>query len=323
MSHVVVLATGGTIASSRGDDGASVARRGADDLVAGFDLQDISVESRDVFRLGSYLLEHSHLRLLAEAVAEELGRPDVDGVVVTHGTDTMEETAYLLDLVHDSSKPVVLTGAQRPADAPDTDGPANLRDAIRVAGSPAVAGYGVLICFAGQVYAARGTRKVHTVASAPFRTLDGGSLGRVDGSGVRCTVRPLRAPVLAVPTSAFDTARVDVISVYPGADARLARAAVDAGAAGIVIAGSGVGNANHTIRDWTTEAVADGVVVGLSSRVLEGPVVPFYGNGGGADLVRAGAIPLRSLPLFQARILVALLCSTGSAVTGERMDPYL
>lgn len=323
MAHVVVLATGGTIASSSGSDGASVANRGAGDLLAGLERSDITVESKDIFQLGSYLLEHRHLRLIAEAAAVELDRPDVDGVVITHGTDTMEETAYLLDLVHSSAKPVVLTGAQLPADAPDTDGPANLRAAIGVAASCSARDKGVLISFAGLIFAARGTRKFSTIAASPFRSAEGGPIGQCYGSEVRLRAAPLRPAALALPTNAFDATRVDVIDLYPGADAVLPVASVDAGASAIILAGTGTGNANHEILNWVRQAIPAGVVIGLSTRVPEGPVVPIYGNGGGVDLVRAGAIALGTLPVFQGRILLALLLSAGASISAESLDPYL
>ncbi|MEV4455091.1 asparaginase domain-containing protein, partial [Microbispora sp. NPDC049633] len=164
--------------------------------------------SRSRAALGSYLLGHRELRLVAEAVAAEIARDDVTGVVVTHGTDTMEETAFLLDLVHRGDKPVVLTGAQRAADQPDSDGPRNLREAVAVAASPDARGCGALISFAGQIFAARGTRKHHTVAAQPFRTLDGGSVGRVDSTGAHITARPVRPAPLDPPGPRFD--------VHPG-----------------------------------------------------------------------------------------------------------
>ena len=323
MPQISVLATGGTIASRRDSRGASVASQGVQDLLAGVAGGATEVVSRDIFQLGSYLLDHTHLRHIAEEVALEVARDDVDGVVLTHGTDTMEETAYLLDLVHSSPKPVVLTGAQRPADAADTDGPSNLRDAIAVAAAAEARGTGVSIAFAGQVFAARATRKAHTVAPAPFRTMDGGPMGRVGADDVRFMFRPVRPPALPLPPASFDSTRVDVVSLHPGADASLARAAVDAGAKGVIIAGTGVGNGNHRILEWVEEAVGAGIAVGLSTRVPEGPVVPFYGNGGGADLVGAGALPLGSLPLFHARLLLALLLSHGNTPAPDMLTPYI
>ncbi|HET6501288.1 MAG TPA: asparaginase [Amycolatopsis sp.] len=322
MPHVVVLATGGTIASATGPSGAAVAQRTVAQLLGG-DYGGIEVTGRDLFNIGSYLLGHHELRVIAEAVAEELSRPDVTGVVVTHGTDTLEETAFLLDLVHEGEKPVVLTGAQLAADRPDTDGPRNLREAIVAAASPETRNCGVLISFAGRLFSPQRTRKAHTIAAEPFRAHDGGGIGRVGAEGVKLTARPLRPPRLQRPGPRFDTTRVDVVTCHPAADGTLARAAVQANAEGVVLAGTGVGNANRAILEWVGEAVREGTVVGLSTRVAEGPVIPLYGNGGGADLVAAGALCLGSLPLFHARLLLALLLSAGVSVTPETLAPYV
>src|SRR5699024_349484 len=139
---------------------------------------------------------------------------------------------FLLDLVHVSSKPVVLTGAQRAADQLDTDGPRNLADAVTVAASERVRDCGALVVFAGLVYSPQRTRKHHTVAAAPYRAGDSGPLGRVEAGGVRMTTVPNRPAPLAIPGELFDTTRVDVIPVHPGDDATLAAAAVQAGATG-------------------------------------------------------------------------------------------
>jgi L-asparaginase len=323
MAHVVVLATGGTIASASNSSGAAVARRSVGEILGGDGYGSVEVAGRDLFTIGSYLLGHQELRVIAEAVAEELSRPHVTGVVVTHGTDTLEETAFLLDLVHDSDKPVVLTGAQRAADRPDTDGPQNLREAIAVAASQEARNVGALISFAGRLFSPQRTRKYHTVAAEPFKALDGGALGRVSARGVQFTARPVRPVRLERPGPRFDTTRVDVVTCHPGADAALAQAAVQANSEAVVLAGSGVGNANRAILQWVSEAVRAGTVVGLSTRVAEGPVVPTYGDGGGVDLVDAGALCLGSLPLFHARLLLALLLSAGVAVTQDTLAPYV
>ncbi len=313
-ARVLVLTTGGTISSRRAGAGL-VATDGAFDVLGEVQVPpDVEVEYVDLMRVGSYQMRLADLRALSDAVIEAFartGRQAVDGIVITHGTDTLEESAILLDLVHDDRRPVVLTGAQRPADAADTDGPRNLSHAIAVAAAPEARGLGVAICFAGEILRAKGTRKVQTSDLSAFDTLGSGAIGHVDDRRVRIHVRPVRSQPLALPTERFDHVRVDVVAMYPGADDRLLRAAVDAGARGIVIAGSGIGNANPTIAATVAELTAAGVVVALSTRVSDGPVIPLYGNGGGADLVRAGAVVAEFLPAFQARILLALLLSSG------------
>ncbi|AGF71455.1 asparaginase [Corynebacterium halotolerans] len=329
MAHVVVLATGGTIASTADASGGSVATRTIDSLLGGgrtgdaTDATDVTVEGRDVLHTNSFLLTHRDLRAIAEAVVEENARGDVDGIVVTHGTDTLEETAFLVDLLHHGDKPVVFTGAQRAADDPAPDGPGNLRQAIAAAASPDTRGLGVLVGFAGYLYPARGTRKAHTINSAAFRHTDGGAIGSTTGDRVNIWAAPRRGPRQPPVTIRFDTTRVDVVVSHPGADAALAEAAVDAGAVGVILAGTGTGNANRALLEWARRAVAQGVSVGLSTRVAEGPVTPVYGNGGGHDLVAAGVVPYGSLPLPQARILASYLLSTDRFPTDELVLPYI
>ncbi|HIZ36863.1 MAG TPA: asparaginase [Candidatus Ruania gallistercoris] len=323
MARVVVLATGGTIASAAAPGGGVVAQRSVSELIGSNGGGGIDVHGRDVVNQGSYLMRHRDIRTIAEAVAAEVGRADVDGVVVTHGTDTMEETGYLLDLLHGSPKPVVLTGAQRPADQPDTDGPRNLHDAIAVAAAPQARDRGVLLAFGGRIFATARTRKFYTVAPEPFVTIGGGPIGTVRGDEVVITADPVRPPTLAPLDERFDTTRVDVVVAYPDADAALAEAAVAAGARGVVLAALGSGNGNHALVDWVRRAVGEGVAVGLSTRVPEGPVVPIYSNGGAVDLLSAGAVNLRSLPLFHSRMLFAALLSSGTAVDEQTIAPYV
>ena len=320
--RIVLLGTGGTIASTGQGSGGAVARLTAKDLLGDMAPPDVRVETQDVLTLGSYLLEHRHLRQIAETVACVLARDDVDGVVVTHGTDTVEETAFLLSLVHRGDKPVVLTGAQRSADALDGDGPRNLRDALVVAASAQAQGVGVLLVFAGLVFSGLRLRKAHTVASQPFAVTDGGPLGTVDGGGVRIHARPVQpAPRLRLQPS-FDSTRVDVVVLHPGADDRLARAAVEAGASAVVLGGTGAGNANHAVLRWVETAVAAGSLVGLSSRVMAGPVLPLYGNGGAEDLLAAGALSMGALPLYHSRLLLAMLASSLERVDQGVVDQY-
>lgn len=312
MSRVVLLTTGGTISSRAGGAGV-VATDDAETIgrLAVRSGSDVQVEAHEVMRVGSYQMRLADLRAISDAVAEHLKRDDVDGVVITHGTDTLEETAALLDLVHDDPRPVVVTGAQRAADVPDTDGPRNLADAVDVAASPAARDQGVLVSFAGTILAARGTRKVHTVDLAAFAN-PGGALGEVIDGRVQLHHSPRRPKPLARPSAEFDDVRVDLVPAYPGSDDTLLRAAVGAGSTGIVIVGTGVGNGPALLPELVEQLTGDGVVVALSTRVSNGPVLPVYGNGGGADLVAAGSVPVSDLPASQARIALALLLSSGA-----------
>ena len=314
MSIVSVLATGGTIASRSGTGGA-VARDSGDDLVAGLDLPDgIEVRVQDVTRVGGFRMTLAHVHEVARAVVAHLRDGAVAGVVITHGTDTIEETAFFLDLVHDDPRPVVVTGAQRAADAPDSDGPRNLADAVVAAAEPATRGLGVLIGFGGQLFPARGTRKTHTLAADTFANPAGGPLGRVHGADVAVVTMPRRGPALDL--AAFDPSgvRVDVVPCYPDADATALRACVAAGARGIVLEATGAGNANPAICAAVAEVGAAGVVVVTSTRAAAGPVTPIYGDGGGVDLLAAGALPSGLLRPSQARMLLA-------ALLGMHRDP--
>lgn len=323
MARVVVLATGGTIASATAPGGGAVAQRTANELISTLGGSGVDVEGADVVNVGSYLMRHRDIRTVAEAVAAQVDRVDVDGVVVTHGTDTMEETGYLLDLLHGSPKPVVLTGSQRAADQPDTDGPRNLRDAIAVAAAPLARDRGVLLVFGGRIFAIARTRKFFTVAAEPFVTIGGGPIGAVGDGEVAITADPVRPPALDALDERFDRTRVDVVVAYPDVDAALAEAAVAAGACGVILAAFGSGNGNRAWVDWVHQAVGKGIAVGLSTRVPEGPVVPIYSNGGAVDLIAAGALNLKSLPLFHSRMLFSALLSSGKKVDAQTIAPYL
>ena len=308
MTTVKILGTGGTIASRAVDGHGAVASEPVENLLDGVD-PEVTVRSRDVMTTGSYRLTLRDIRLIAESVLDEAARPEHDGIVVTHGTDTMEETAFLVDLVLAERVPVVFTGAQRSADATDTDGPRNLADAVHTAADPRTRNWGAVICFDGEVRAATQTAKMHTLASAPFA--GGALLGRVHSGRLSPVADPVRRATLGRPTAEFDTTRVDIVPIYPGSDPELLDLLVERSTQGIVLAGTGSGNAGGGYVEAVQRARAAGVVVALSTRVPYGPVVPIYGNGGGVDLVAAGAIPTGALHPFQARMLMALLLSHG------------
>ncbi|MEO6943342.1 MAG: asparaginase [Lacisediminihabitans sp.] len=312
--RVLVLATGGTIASRRSDRGPSVATDTAGDLLARFhsvgnskSLNGVTLDAQDIMLVGSYLLEPEDMLEIARRVRQGLLSEDVVGVVVTHGTDTMEETAYLVDLVHDDARPVVFTGAQRPADAPDTDGPRNLADAVAVASHESARGLGALIVFDGQVFAAAGTRKTNTLASAAFSSTISGPVGYVRQGCFVLTSAPRRPVPLELESLSLAGVRVDIVPFYPGADATAFRAVEAAGATGIVVEAVGAGNVNPRFCAEVTRLTAAGMVVAFSTRVAAGPVAALYGAGGGSDLVDAGAVLIATLRPPQARILLIAL----------------
>jgi L-asparaginase len=308
-TSVVVVSTGGTIAM-RPDPatGKLVPAVSGDELVEMLAWPDaLPLELDDFARVPSFDV-HGELALaLARRVCEHAagGAP----TVVTHGTDTMEESAYLVDLLlPDRSAPVVFTGAQRGAEDRDADGPRNLRDAITVAAAADVSGRGALIVFAGEVHAAREGRKVHTSALRAFASPGYGPLGHVDAGAVRLRRQPERRAPLPVPDR---LAPVDLIRLHAGSDARFLRASVESGARAIVLEGTGRGNANDQVVAGVREAVAAGIAIAICSRCTEGRVEPVYGRGGGRDLAEAGALFAGDLAGPKARVLLQVALGAG------------
>ncbi|MBK4149254.1 asparaginase [Corynebacterium macginleyi] len=299
--HVVVLSTGGTIASTHDDKGAVVPTVKGSDLVdplySEFDKDKLELEVQDIANLDSSTMTLADTDKIITAVQEHLKRDDVDGVIVTHGTDSMEETAIALDTFHNSDKPVVLTGAMRPFDDDDPDGPENLAAAVETVTNPDYAGHGAFIAFGGKVIPARGAFKSDTEKADGFAT----------NSQEKFPERP--EPLKYAPLS---DVRVDIITAYPGAPADLIEQSLAKGAQAIVIAGMGSGNIGPDLANAAMEA-AKSVPVVLTSRVDHGPVEGIYGGaGGGATLADAGVIPSGNLRAPQARMLLAAAVATGT-----------
>jgi L-asparaginase len=310
VSTIVVVSTGGTIAMRPDPEtGKLVPAVSGEELVEMLSWPEAPpLELDDFVHVPSFDL-HGDLALsLAGRVRTHALRDGVAGVVVTHGTDTMEETSWLVDLLFDGDVPVVFTGAQRGADARDADGPRNLRDAITIASSPAAAGRGVLLAMAGDIHAARVVRKTHTTALRAFASPGYGPLGHVDEGTVVFCARPERRPALPVPGQ---LPVVDLLRLYAGSDGRFVRASVAAGAAAIVLEGTGRGNANDQVVEAVHEATAQGVVVAVCSRCVEGRVAPVYGRGGGRDLAEAGALFAGDLAGPKVRVLLQLALGAG------------
>ena len=324
MQRVHVLSTGGTIASRPGADGRVLA---ADDVSAllgsAGDVDGVEVTAEEVLRLGSYRLTLDDALLVARRV--RAAAEAADGVVVTHGTDTMEESAYLVDLLHGGPQPVVFTGAQRNAQTSDGDGPRNLRDAVRLAADPAAAGLGAVVAMAGRVLPARAVTKVHTVDLAAFDAPGAGRLGAIDPDAVRVGSWPRRGPVFDLDALPAQLPRVDVVPLHLGVDGTFVRAAREAGARGIVLEAFGAGNVTPAVLAETEQALADDVLVLVSSRCAAGPVSAIYGAGGGADLAAAGAVLAADLRAPKARLLLTLALGSTDDLGAARaaLAPHL
>lgn len=311
---VVLLTTGGTIASRQEAAGtAFVSSIGAEEMGAQARAlpPGVTLRAEAFCNINSFRMDLPMAFALGARIAALLAEPAVLGAVVTHGTDTMEESAFLAGLTVASDKPVVFTGAQRNADEPDADGPRNLSDAIRLAASPAARGIGTVILFDGEFHAARDVRKTHTARPGTFHSADHGKLGAVDEGAVRLYRRPAALPHFHVPAV---EPRVDLIKMAMGMDDRFMRWALADGARGFVLEGFGRGNCPPAFVETTRAAVAAGVPVLVTSRCGEGRVKPVYGNGGGVDLAAAGAIFAGDLTGQKARILLSVLLGAEDVV---------
>lgn len=309
LPQVVVIGTGGTIAGRRsaahGNEYAS-AVTAIDDIVAAVPgierLADVRAEQ--LFQVDSVNMSLPMMIQLARRVDELLQADEVAGIVVAHGTDTLEESAFLLNLVINSDKPVVLCGSMRPADAISADGPDNLYDAIAVAAHPRSVSRGVLVAFDDQVFAARDVRKANTTRTDAFQS-PYGALGEVVDSVPRFVRTVTRAHTTSSAFSIDDLGnlpRVETIHTHPEMSPLVLDALVDAGVAGLVHVGPGNGNISTPILAKLDELTRRGVIVVRASRVGSGVVTR---NGAGNDDAH-GFVAADDHTAPKARILLSL-----------------
>ncbi len=278
LPRVLVLATGGTIAGSAPSPSDVTGYRagviGVDALLSAVpEIESIAdVRGEQLCNIDSKDMTDEIWRQLAARVNEIVAGDDVDGVVITHGTDTMEETAFFLSLTVKTNKPVVLTGAMLPATARNADGPRNLLDAVRVAARPESADKGILVVMNGKIFAAKEVTKTHTTKIDAFTSPDFSPLGYVDENGVAFERTP-NLPRLHFPAET-PLPRVDILYGHEGDDGTLAEAALRAGAKGIVYAGMGNGNIPAKAEKILVKASEKGIVVIRASRSNSGPVLP-------------------------------------------------
>jgi len=292
MPRVHIIATGGTIAMAQNEPecGAVLALSGNDligKLVGQPDLGLPAITSEEYGPLPSSHFTLEHLWGLRERVVGSSREAGVDGIVVTHGTDTLEETAYLLDLTVPGDKPVVLTGAMRVASEAGYEGIANLIAAVRVAACPEARGLGALVVMNEEIHAARDVTKTHSQSLDTFKSLFWGPLGRVEATGITIARRTERR----VLGCAHLEPRVYLFKLAVGMDAELLRQAVKLGARGVVVESFGGGRVPPWWLEAIQEAIAQGVAVVIATRCPSGAVFDRYGFVGAYhDLARSGCL---------------------------------
>ena len=320
LARVVILATGGTIAGVQPKEGEAGYKSGSvsvESLVkAAPGLEKLaSIRGEQIASIGSQDMNDFVWMKLARRAAELLASPDVDGIVVTHGTDTLEETAFFLDLVLKSDKPVVLVGSMRPSTELSAEGPSNLYSGMAVAADPAARGRGVLVVANDTVHSARAVQKTHTTAVHTFVSVHRGPVAEAVKGTKTIYFAP---PAVTAPKGRFSIAgidalpRVDIVYAHENADGALVKAALAAGATGIVLAGVGDGNATKEMIDALAEAAKGGVVVVRATRVGSGIVRRNIE----VDDDKLGFVAAQELNPQKARVLLRLALTKTRDVQG-------
>ncbi len=316
--RVAVVFTGGTIASRIDVEfGGIVPQLSVSEILDAVPgLRDhVRIEAYEYGKYPGPHITPERMLEISRIVQSFLDQDDIEGVVVTHGTDTLEETAYFLDCTIQSEKPVVVVGAMRNSSEPDWDGPRNLRDAITVAASPLTRGLGVVVCLAGVINAASEVSKTDTEEVNTFRSFDFGPLGRISSQEVMIYRRAIHRQVFQVKEL---PAGVPLFKCYAGMDGRLIEAAAGMGAGAMVIEAMGVGNVPPPVFHSIKSLREQGLSIVLVSRCPVGRTEHIYAyEGAGKQLFDAGIIFADFLNGQKARI--KLMCALGSGMNDEQI----
>ncbi|MCH8613085.1 asparaginase [Arsenicicoccus dermatophilus] len=312
---VAIGALGGTIAMRPAAPGEPVAPGlTADDLVAAVPrLEEIArIRTHTICNVGSPSITFDHL-LAALEWADEQVRAGAAGVVLTHGTDTMEESVYFLDLLWRHEAPLVLTGAMRSAQEPGADGPANIVAAAIVAASPGARGLGALVVMDDEVHLGDRVTKTHATALAPFDSPYGAPVGRVEEGRLLLDYLPAETRPPALPTPERRDVRVALLEAFVDDDGRMLQLALEDGYDAVVVAGAGSGHVSQEAAD-VVERAARRIPVVVGTRSGGGRTTTrLYGYPGSeSDLIRRGAVMAGSLNPLKARLLLWVLLATGA-----------
>lgn len=323
--NIAVLAMGGTIAGEAADTASTAGYKagvvGVDKLIGAVPaLAHIArIQPEQIASIDSKDMTPALWLTLGTRVNALLAQDDIDGIVITHGTDTLEETAYLLHLTVKSEKPVVLTAAMRPSTALSADGPLNLLNAVTVAASRAAWKHGVLVALNNQIHSARDVTKTSTYAVDAFRSPDAGALGWVQDGVVEFQRGVVRKHTLNTPfvlNGAWP--QVEIIASYAGASRTLIDALIAGGVKGLVIAGTGNGSIHSTLQQALADAASKGIAIVRSSRVGAGHVM----RNGAAPDDALGSVSAGSLNPYKARVLLMLALQGGQKDLQAVFDTY-
>lgn len=311
---IAIFSTGGTIASVRGDQAAASPKLTAEQLVSSVPqlAQVADIEMVRFRQVASSDLTVADIIALAEAIGDAVDG-GVSGAVVTQGTNTLEETSFILDLLWDREEPVVLTGAMRNPDLAGADGPANLLASAAVAASPVARGFGALVVFNDEIHLPLFVRKTHTTSPATFRSPQAGPIGWIMENRVRLALRPVVRHHISLPRAPEDVPSVALIKVTLGDDGRLLSAIGMLGYRGLIVEATGGGHVPKAYVDPLT-ALAAIIPVVLASRSGAGEILrSTYGfPGSETDLLKRGLIHGGILDGPKARLLLTLLLVAGA-----------
>ncbi len=319
MGSVILITTGGTISTADAGAGA-VPRLGAADLLQSLggrsNLPDVDVI--EFSRIPGCEMTPSKMVELATVVISELARPDRVGAVVTHGTDTIEESAFVCHLTVPGDKPAVFTGSMRTSSDLSWDGPRNLLDAIRVASAPAARGLGAVLVMNEEIHSARFVTKMNGLLLGAFRSPASGALGRIYTGEPMLSTKPVMPRRLLAPRLEEAVATVRALS---GDQLSLEEALVRPDLRGLVVEGFGSGRVPSSWCEPLDAAIRRGVPVVLTSRTGAGAVGDAYGYAGSAtSLRRLGAVAAHELPSHKARL--KLMLALGNGLQGEALREY-
>ncbi|MHB8076970.1 asparaginase [Desulfosporosinus fructosivorans] len=312
MNKVLLIATGGTIAMRKDEAGKVVPAVSGHELIES--LPELSQESDweicEFSNVASCNIDPQHMMTLAMEVERRfLLDPVLKGIIITHGTDTLEETAYFLDVAIKDPRPVILTASQRDASESDSDGPRNLHNALRIALDPRAVNRGVLIALNEEINSARDVRKLHTSHVDAFNSGDIGALGSIDTGEVIWHRKPEHSVKLGVPKT---LANVSICKAYTGMNGNILLAFVHGGTEALVIEAFGRGNLPPSLVEKIAEIISCGIPVVITSRCLFGRTAPVYGYpGGGADLERVGAWFAADLSTEKVRLFLSIALGQG------------